>query len=136
MGKPGTPTPREVYLQNLLAMAATLLFRATTELRSGSLVSQKLLVIECEAWFSETRNSLTAALSAEVYEVSPTSAEPAETSGDEFSSPVKDVGWSRPPLANPTEIGESEGVSSSPSSTGTTPPEAPKKNALQAFLDL
>ena len=118
---------RELLLQNLLATAATLVYRASRAMGEGNLVSQKVLVIECEAWFSETKLSLSAALASEATApVIPTPARPAENSGDVWKSPP--VSQGKPGLTPPgpaktTETPSTEGEGSSSESAGVTIPQ-------------
>jgi hypothetical protein len=110
---------RELLLQNLLAMGSVLLFRSAQAMRSGDRATQIGLVIECEAWFSETRVSLSQVLNSEDSVGSGTSAPPAESAGVKWNSPPGDNTSSPSSPANSTEPPtESEDTSSPPSSGG------------------
>jgi len=52
----------------------------------GDIPLQESLVIECEAWFLETRDTLSKSLSRETNEESGTTAKPAEKSGADWNS--------------------------------------------------
>lgn len=91
-------------LTNHLAMAATLLYRCAQTLagrKDGDHPSA--LVVECETWFIEARNSLEAAL-RENSGASSTTAPVVEKSGEELPSPPVIPGWLRPMIVQITEV--------------------------------
>lgn len=51
-------TKRELFLQNRLAMASVLLFRCTRFLLKLNLPQSESFLIECEIFFSETREQI------------------------------------------------------------------------------
>lgn len=80
------PSRRELFLQNRLALASTLLFSCSQVLSGHSKENRATLLIECEAFFSETRSLLAAEIAAETAEEeSRSSAPPAERSGGEWN---------------------------------------------------
>jgi len=117
---------RELLLQNLLATAATLVYRASRAMGENNLVAQKVLVIECETWFSETKESLSAALaSGATAPVIPTPAPPAGNNGDVWKSPPvtrEKPGLIPPGLVKNTETPSTEGVPSYKESAGGISP--------------
>jgi len=134
---------RELLLHNLLATAATLVYRSARAMESHNLLLQTSLVIECENWFSEARESLSGEISTEERsEGLPMSARGAGSPGREPTSPPVDLGWQHPPPAQTTEISpnprtssEQEALSSGPSSGGTLEPlkPIPKPSTLSAL---
>jgi len=81
---------REVFLQNLLATSATLLFRASQRLTDDD----EALTIEIETWFRETKTQLIAALRAPEAPAripapdTSSSAEPAPNAGQYWKPPT------------------------------------------------
>lgn len=126
-------SPRELVLHNLLAQAATLVFRAAKAMEKPNLVLQQTLVIECEEWIFEAVSTLSAEIATEERsEVLPTSARPAGNPGREPSYQTVDLGWHHPPPAQTTGISpepqtpsEPEVPSSGPSSGGMKEPLKP-----------
>lgn len=118
------PTRRELFLQNRLAMAASLLYRVAKALARVS--PNNPLVIECETFFSETRSSLAAELAAPEPAAMPTSVKSAVKSGA-GSDWVHPNGWPSPGLAKTTEVIPDKPLeaSSNPLSGGTTSTEIP-----------
>lgn len=72
-------TTRELFLQNLLATSATLLFRSVKALEKGTIEQQEALIIEATQWFLDTKHSLMEVLATP--EALPSPAPPAATSG-------------------------------------------------------
>jgi hypothetical protein len=125
------PTPTELFLQNRLALASSLLFQITRHLSRSPDPKSQTLLIECEHFFSETKRLLAAELSrAPGKGASPIAAEPAEKSGagsfwapPTGFSPISSANCTPPPLV-------SEEVFSDPSSGGIGPMEIPSTNNL------
>ena len=134
-----SPTPRELALQNLLAMGATLLFRSAEAMRGGNRATQLGLVIECEAWFSEARDTLSRAIHSEGGAASHTPVPPAPSSGVAWNSPREGITTSSPGPAQPTEAPPSPEETPSPLSLGgggkTASLEAEKKSSTSSPLD-
>lgn len=109
------PSRQELFLQNSLARASVLLFRATKGLDSSA--KSQLLLSEIEVFFSEMCSSLSEELKAPATTPpSPTSVKPVDTSG--AGSPwVPAAGTQYPYHAVLT----GEEVISSPCSGGITP---------------
>lgn len=134
------PTERELFLQNNLATAAVLLYRASRAMAVGSAKEQQLLVIECNQWFSEMRESLSGEISSEeTQKATSTSAPPAERLGEGWKSPLSEPTSSPPGLVKTTETPSTEGVPSSTESAGSiTPPRrtslTPSQKAAMNFF--
>lgn len=131
-------TPRELALQNLLAVGSILLFRSAQAMRSGDIRTQATLVIECETWFSETRLSLSALISEEA-RVTFGPVRSAATLGENWKAPPDSGGSSPASDAISTNLPSSEGDHSSRASPGadTMPPKTSRKpstNPLSYFL--
>lgn len=134
---------RELVLHNLLATAATLVFRAAKAMEKPNLVLQQALVIECEEWIFEAVSTLSGEIATEERsEVLPTSAQPAAKPGREPTYLGVDLGWHHPPPAQTTGINpeaqtssEPEAPFSGPSSGGMTEPLKPstKPSTLSAL---
>lgn len=134
---------RELLLHNLLATAATLVFRSAKAMEKPNLLLQQALVIECEAWISEAVSSLSGEISTEERsEGLRTSARSAGNPGPGPTSPPVDLGWRPQAPVQTTETSpeaqtssEPEAQSSGPSSGGMTEPLKPstKPSTLSAL---
>jgi hypothetical protein len=115
---------RELFLQNHLARAASLLFHLS-RLCSHPLseVEKCSILFEIDEWFSEVRQSLSAELSQEEGLTSDTSAPIAGKNGAKPISPLETPGPSPHGLVRNTPTTESAGVSLKSSSGGTSLPE-------------
>ena len=122
------PTPRELFLQNRLAVCASLLFRITRYLlKDGSSKGQSLL-IECELFFSETKSLLAAELHSEASrpKATPTAANPAAKSGaGSYWIPSNGSLSPGPAPIMPGTMDKSPVPSSNPSSGGISSTETP-----------
>ena len=113
------PAEKALFLQNRLAVAAVLLHRCTKALAISPNPAAQYLVIECEDFFSETRNLLLAALETEPVAGS-VSAKPVEKSGEQFQGWKKPDGFQSVSPAENTEPPSPAGeVFSSPLNGGT-----------------
>lgn len=122
------PTRRELFLQNRLAVASTLIYDLSQLISGKPGYSISSLQVECETFFSETRISLLAEIAEEEKAESRTSAPSAEASGAVWKS----AGWTGWQQTSPAEVAkeanlspplppeESPEVSSNPSSGGMT----------------
>jgi hypothetical protein len=131
-------TEREILLQNLLAMGASLLHRSAKAMRSGHIPTQTLLVVECEIWFSEAHKSLLALISAQE-RAKPGSAPSAERPGENWKAPPATAGLSPASDATSTPPDTKLEVPSSEESSGRTikplkTQEKPSINALSYFF--
>ena len=122
------PSKRELFLQQRLALCATLLYDASQIVRGKSPASIPTFLVECELFFSETKSLLAAELAREAEKaVLPISALPAVRPGAVWTSP----GWNgwRPafPAQNvePFPATADAPVLSSNPSLGGTPKMAP-----------
>ena len=59
------PTSRELLLQNLLARSTVLIFQTAKALERSVDPHHQTLVIECQNWFSEARQSISAGIRSE-----------------------------------------------------------------------
>ncbi len=136
------PTDRELYLQNLLATSAVLVYRSAKAMAAGSYQEQQLLVIECNQWFSEVKSSLSAEIrSAESRRVIPTPAPPAESNGVAWKRGGTATGLTPPGLVKTTETNSTEGGASSTESLGLTSPPSeasltPSQLAAMTFFGM
>lgn len=116
------PSNREIFLQNRLALCATLLYETTQVISGKSRPNLPTLILECELFFSETKSLLAAELAAEA-EALRISAQAAAKYGVKSAS-TGWTGWQREFLAETVEIlqasAEPPEVSSNPSVGGTT----------------
>ncbi len=117
------PTERELFLQNLLATSAILVYRSAKAMASGNTAEQQLLVIECNQWFSETRASLLGEISSEeTRRDTSTSARPAEMPGEKWKSPPSETSsFQAGPVSNTETPSTVAGVSSTESPGSTIP---------------
>ncbi len=134
------PTDRELYLQNLLATSAILVYRSAKAMASGNAQEQQLLVIECNQWFSETRASLLGEISSEeTRKATSTFVAPAATLGEKWKSPSGETTSSPPGLASNTETPSTVGEVSSTESPGSIIPRketslTPSQRAAMNFF--
>lgn len=118
-----SPNPREVFLQNRLAVSATLLYQAARVLSGKEKCDLPILLLEIESFFGETKRLLIAEIDQEAKrEVTPISAPPAAKSGERWRQEGFN-GWQSPfPVPPPTPItGELSPAPSSPPLSGGTP---------------
>lgn len=133
--------PREVFLQNLLAMAATLLYRATKAMdRADNTPEQEALVIENESWFKETRVAIIRALETpDLGAATAISASPAANSGQNWNSPNRGNGIQLIKPVLPTDVDTTSAEPLSPRSSGGNlkgkRPLLPDAQALSYFLN-
>ena len=82
-------TERELILNNLLAMAATLVYRSARAMAKPENQSEQAgLIIECEAWFFETKYTLSQIVTSEaIVKATDISAQPVESYGVNWKSP-------------------------------------------------
>ena len=134
-------TTRELFLQNLLATSATLLFRSVKALEKGTIEQQEALVIEATQWFLDTKHSLMEVLTTP--EASPSPAPPAATSGGVYwQAPLspQDIsnGTTSPGPASPTPPATKEAAVSSNASPGLSTSTLEKRfktsTALSFFM--
>lgn len=122
---PNSQTPRELFLQNRLAVSATLLYQASRILNGKERCNLPILLLEIESFFAETKRLLAAEIGRETKTGDmPTSAPPAGRSGERWRQAGFN-GWQSPfPVPPPTEEveGELSPAPSSPPSSGGTPP--------------
>lgn len=132
------PTPRELLLQNLLARSTVLLFQTAKALERSADPQHQTLVIECQNWFSEARQSISGAIRSEAPPAGMPSPAPIAGNSGENS---KWTGWasagSSPPIPAKTIPQPSAGAA--PSSTGSaggiTPSPIPGKTSKSSPTD-
>jgi hypothetical protein len=120
---------RELFLQQRLALCATLLYDASQIVRGKSPANIPTFLVECELFFSETKSLLAAELARGAAKAAlPISAQPAARPGAVWTSP----GWNGWQPASPAiyaaPLQDTEAApapSSSPSPGGTNPTENP-----------
>lgn len=127
---PSPLSQRELFLYNLLARAAVLLFRATRLLLVQAPGEKAVLEIECAQWFSEARESLSNQILSEeqALRATPSPAQLAGSSGENWILGAGEPGELSPGPALSMELPTKKEEPSSPSSAGGITPEGSDLN--------